>query len=51
MHGTLNSPSKNDMPTSLFYVPRNEEMLHEDKLIQNHLNWEQRTFKNKAKLK
>jgi len=37
--GNMNTPEKSQMHKSIFYLPRNDEMTHENKLIENHLRF------------
>lgn len=50
MQGSMNSPAKNQMHTSVFYIPRNDETVYENKLIANHLEHERRQFIKKNEM-
>ena len=37
----MNTPEKTTMHRSIFYIPRNLEMLHENQLIENRANYKE----------
>ena len=49
--GSMNTPEKTTMHRSIFYLPRNEEMLHENVLIENQSRYKDMQMQQKLKLK
>jgi hypothetical protein len=47
----MNTPEKAIMHTSIYYLPRNTEMLHENYLFENKMSYRQKILKDKLKLK
>lgn len=45
--GVMNKPWKKNMPQSIFYLPRMEEMSFEDQLIYNQLKFNDKMFLKK----
>ena len=46
--GSMNGPEKQNLHTSVFYIPRKDEMSFEEKLIENHINKEKDELKIKS---
>ena len=46
--GSMNTPEKQSMHRSIFYLPRNEEMLFESALLENKYRYEGRKVKGPA---
>lgn len=49
--GAMNTPEKLSMHRSIFYLPRNEEMLYENALIENLSKFKDQELQKKMKLK
>ena len=45
--GAMNTPNKSILHKSIFYLPRNEEMFYENKLIENIIKFQKILDQNK----
>jgi len=47
--GVMNTPYKSSLRESIFYLPRYDEMVHENALIENHIHFRNVKLKDKFK--